>query len=181
MRVMNTKPFTKLLIILLLTVVILVAKAYVILPFPQRFIEGHNVYQSLNAWQFKETAYFTFFIILWFCRSRLHLFWRWSVLAAFAASFINLSLMMIDARSQTFYIDIEKAITHDYGSPTQIYIKAIICLMLGLIMLGFIWYKKGFSQIDLAKTRWKNWQKNIVWIAVLLVVLVGLMNLQPPY
>lgn len=181
MPLANTKPLTKLVIVWLLTLIILIAKAFVMLPFPQRFIEGHHLYRVFNEWQFKETVYFTFFIILWLCRSRLQLYWRWCLWLAVASSLINLGLMIIDARSQVFYIDIEKAIAHDYGSPNEIFLKAAICLGVGLILFIIAWFKHAFATMAMPNNRWEKWQRNVFWAVILVVVLIGLMNIQLPY
>ncbi len=171
----NVKPLLTMLInsklanLVITTLIILIIKSVVKLPIPQRGISANGLYTFLNEFQFKETAFFTFFIILYIAFSRLKIRLNWALLLAIGATFGNLAVMIIDARYQTYYIDIETIIAHYYGSPIQIYAIAIGLLFIAISIL----ITAFFAQIEDNKLLQREKYKYYYRFGYLLLLLIG--------
>lgn len=115
-----------------------VAKAYITLPLPQRGIEGSGLYALLTEWQFIETAVFVCIATVVVARRRLELDWIRTALAAAGASAFGFGLMTLDARWQSYPENIENLISHTYGSPGEIFAIGWITAVLGLATIAVV-------------------------------------------
>lgn len=155
------------LIILVTTLIILVIKAFILLPIPQRALDGHGLYQLVNALQIRETAVFTFLIVLWLCISRLKLQKFWSILIALACMLCNLGLMIIDFRYQQNFYDFEKTIVKNFGTSEVIFAKAIgISLVSGILML-LTWWNNGFTKQAIMNKIYPKWVNRLFYSSLI--------------
>lgn len=126
-------PSTKKFLVLSLTsIVVLIVKAYVFLPIPQRGIEGHGLYKLINQMQFIETAIFTFLVVFLVSYWGLKLRPQWSVFLGVAYSSVNLGLMIFDSRIHHYTPWVEKTISSMYGPNHLILLLAIVFILIGI-------------------------------------------------
>lgn len=145
-----SKPIRQLLTLIVLSLAILVIKAYVPMPILWRGIEAHGLYRLLGIVQFVETGIFTWLLTVFFVRR----YWRMKMILCvclgMGCTLFNFGLMMLDARLQTFPDWIEAIILRRYGTALQIYILASLSIFLGL-SLAWIILAKGSSLSDQTK------------------------------
>lgn len=118
--------------------VVLVAKAYVMLPLLVRGIVGQGLYRRLNTVQFPETAVFTL-LAVWWVAAR---FLRWpharALGAGVAAALMNFGLMVLDARWATYNEAIEAMIEQRWGGRGALLAMGAACAAAGALGLALL-------------------------------------------